>query len=150
MRWPGRRVWPTVPLPPPFARSSQPCWWLLLSRGRHAWLSIFEAAGIPCGPVNDLADVFADPQVQARGMVAGLPHPLADALPLVNSPIRLSATPVAHRHAPPLLGQHTEEVLRELDAFATSKGVSRAEAIRASIAVGLPLLNLGIDQAFSF
>ena len=85
----------------------------LLSRGRHAWLSMFEAAGIPCGPVNDLADVFADPQVQARGMVAGLPHPLADALPLVNSPIRLSATPVVHRHAPPLLGQHTDDVLRE-------------------------------------
>ncbi|HEV7271855.1 CaiB/BaiF CoA-transferase family protein [Pseudoxanthomonas sp.] len=85
----------------------------LLSRERRAWLALLESAGIPCGPVNDLADVFADPQVQARGMVAGLPHPLADALPLVNSPIRLSATPVVHRHAPPLLGQHADEVLRE-------------------------------------
>lgn len=85
----------------------------LLSRERRAWLALLESAGIPCGPVNDLADVFADPQVQARGMVAGLPHPLADALLLVNSPIRLSATPVVHRHAPPLLGQHADEVLRE-------------------------------------
>jgi len=84
-----------------------------LQRQRQAWLQALEDAGIPCGPVNDLADVFADPQVQARGMVAGLLHPLADALPLVNSPIRLSATPVVHRHAPPLLGQHTDDVLRE-------------------------------------
>ena len=84
-----------------------------LQRQRQAWLQALEDAGIPCGPVNDLADVFADPQVQARGMVAGLPHPLADALPLVKSPIQLSATPVVHRHAPPLLGQHTDDVLRE-------------------------------------
>ncbi|MCH6483341.1 CoA transferase [Pseudoxanthomonas sp. LH2527] len=95
-------------------------------RQRQAWLQALEDAGIPCGPVNDLADVFADPQVQARGMVAGLPHPLADAVPLVNSPIRLSATPVAHRHAPPLLGQHTNEVLREVgyddDGIAALRG----------------------------
>jgi crotonobetainyl-CoA:carnitine CoA-transferase CaiB-like acyl-CoA transferase len=84
-----------------------------LQRDRRAWLSLLEAAGIPCGPVNDLADVFADPQVRARGMVVEAPHPHAGALPLVGSPIRLSATPVESPRAPPLLGQHTDNVLRE-------------------------------------
>jgi crotonobetainyl-CoA:carnitine CoA-transferase CaiB-like acyl-CoA transferase len=85
----------------------------LLSRERQAWLSMLEAAGIPCGPVNDIAEVVADPQVQARGMVFLMEHPQAGSMPLVNSPIRLSATPVEHRHAPPLLGEHTDDVLRE-------------------------------------
>jgi crotonobetainyl-CoA:carnitine CoA-transferase CaiB-like acyl-CoA transferase len=84
-----------------------------LQRDRRAWLSLLEAAGIPCGPVNDLADVFADPQVRARGMVVEVPHPHAGALPLVGSPITLSATPVESPRAPPLLGQHTDNVLRE-------------------------------------
>jgi crotonobetainyl-CoA:carnitine CoA-transferase CaiB-like acyl-CoA transferase len=84
-----------------------------LQRDRRVWLSLLEAAGIPCGPVNDLADVFADPQVRARGMVVEVPHPHAGALPLVGSPITLSATPVESPRAPPLLGQHTDNVLRE-------------------------------------
>jgi len=84
-----------------------------LQRDRRAWLSLLEAAGIPCGPVNDLADVFADPQVRARGMVFEAPHPHAGTLPLVGSPITLSATPVESPRAPPLLGQHTDNVLRE-------------------------------------
>ncbi|MBD9434905.1 CoA transferase [Pseudoxanthomonas sp. PXM03] len=84
-----------------------------LQRDRRAWLSLLEAAGIPCGPVNDLADVFADPQVRARGMVVEVPHPHAGTLPLVGSPITLSATPVESPRAPPLLGQHTDNVLRE-------------------------------------
>jgi len=83
------------------------------SRDRHAWLALLEAAGIPCGPVNDIAGVFADPQVRARGMVVEAPHPLAGVVALVDSPMKLSATPVDLRHAPPLLGQHTDEVLRE-------------------------------------
>ncbi len=83
------------------------------ARERHGWLALLEAAGIPCGPVNDIADVFADPQVKARGMVTRIEHPHAGAVPLVASPLKLSATPVDLRHAPPLLGQHTDEVLRE-------------------------------------
>lgn len=83
------------------------------ARDRHAWLALLEAAGIPCGPVNDIADVFADPQVRARGMVVEAPHPLAGVVALVDSPMKLSATPVDLRYAPPLLGQHTDEVLRE-------------------------------------
>jgi crotonobetainyl-CoA:carnitine CoA-transferase CaiB-like acyl-CoA transferase len=84
-----------------------------LQRDRRTWLSLLEAAGIPCGPVNDLADVFADPQVRARGMVVEVPHPHAGTLPLVGSPITLSATPVESPRTPPLLGQHTDNVLRE-------------------------------------
>jgi crotonobetainyl-CoA:carnitine CoA-transferase CaiB-like acyl-CoA transferase len=69
---------------------------------------------VPCGPINDLADVFADPQVRARGMTTPVPHPLNPALELVSSPLKLSATPVQLRLAPPLLGQHTDEVLAAL------------------------------------
>jgi crotonobetainyl-CoA:carnitine CoA-transferase CaiB-like acyl-CoA transferase len=83
------------------------------TRGRSAWLASLEAAGIPCGPVNDLDDVFADPQVLARGMVVETPHPLAGTVPLVGSPLKLSATPVKSQRAPPMLGEHTVEVLRE-------------------------------------
>ncbi len=82
-------------------------------RERRAWLASLEEAGIPCGPVNDIADVFADPQVRARGMIGHVEHPHAGMVPLVASPLKLSATPVDLRHAPPLLGQHTDEVLRE-------------------------------------
>ena len=83
------------------------------ARGRHAWLTVLEAAGIPCGPVNDLAEVFADPQVRARGMIVETAHPQADTVPLVGSPLKLSATPVEPPRAPPMLGEHTFDVLRE-------------------------------------
>ena len=83
-------------------------------RPRAAWLAALEAAKVPCGPINDLEDVFADPQVRERGMTVTLPHPHTDALQLVASPMKLSATPVQLRRAPPLLGQHTDEVLAEL------------------------------------
>ncbi len=77
----------------------------------HFWSEALEAAGVPCGPINDLAQVFDDPHVQHRGMRIELPHPTAGKVPLVASPIKLSRTPVEHRTAPPLLGQHTDEVL---------------------------------------
>jgi crotonobetainyl-CoA:carnitine CoA-transferase CaiB-like acyl-CoA transferase len=78
------------------------------------WIALLEAAGVPCGPINDLAQVFADPQVQARGMRIDMPHPDAGSVPLVASPIRLSETPVEYRVPPPLLGQHTRDVLGQL------------------------------------
>ena len=77
------------------------------------WVAALEQAGVPCGPINDLAQVFADPQVIARGLRVDLPHPLAGSVPQVASPIRLSETPVEYRNAPPLLGEHSEQVLRE-------------------------------------
>lgn len=75
------------------------------------WVSQLEQAGVPCGPINDLAQMFADPQVQARGLAIDIPHSLGGAVPQVASPIRLSETPVEYRNAPPLLGEHTEQVL---------------------------------------
>ena len=86
----------------------------LRQRPRADWLAALEAATVPCGPINDLDEVFADPQVQARGMQQAVPHPLSDRLSLVASPMKLSATPVQLRRPPPLLGQHTDEVLEEL------------------------------------
>ena len=85
------------------------------------WVSELEKAGVPCGPINDLAQMFQDPQVLARGLALNIPHPLAGNVPQVASPIRLSETPVEYRQAPPLLGEHTEAVLCDvlgLDAMA--------------------------------
>lgn len=78
------------------------------------WIEQLEKAGVPCGPINDLQQVFADPQVQARGLRLDLPNALGSSTPLVASPLRLSATPVAYRSAPPLLGQHTDALLQRL------------------------------------
>ena len=78
------------------------------------WVTRLEAVGVPCGPINDLAQVFADPQVQARGLAMQLPHALAGLVPQVASPIRLSETPVEYRNAPPLLGEHTRQVLEQV------------------------------------
>jgi crotonobetainyl-CoA:carnitine CoA-transferase CaiB-like acyl-CoA transferase len=86
---------------------------LMKTRTKADWLAALEAAKVPCGAINDLAEVFADPQVLAREMVVEVPHPLADSLRMVASPMKLSATPVDYRRAPPLLGQHTDEVLGE-------------------------------------
>ncbi len=78
------------------------------------WVAQLEAVGVPCGPINDLAQVFADPQVRARGLAMQLPHALAGLVPQVASPIRLSETPVEYRNAPPLLGEHTQQVLEQV------------------------------------
>jgi crotonobetainyl-CoA:carnitine CoA-transferase CaiB-like acyl-CoA transferase len=87
---------------------------LMRQRSRADWLAALEQAKVPCGPINDLADVFADPQVIERGMRVPVPHPLTDKLHLVASPMKLSKTPVALRQPPPLLGQHTDQVLARL------------------------------------
>ena len=78
------------------------------------WLELLEAAGVPNGPINDIAQVFQEPQVQARGVKIELDHAAAGKLPLVASPMRFSATPLEYRLPPPLLGEHTDEVLRSL------------------------------------
>jgi crotonobetainyl-CoA:carnitine CoA-transferase CaiB-like acyl-CoA transferase len=98
----------------------------LRTRPRAAWLAALDAAKVPCGPINDLADVFADPQVLERGMRTHMAHPHTDRLELVASPLKLSATPVQLRRAPPLLGQHTDEVLAELGLDAGDRARLRA------------------------
>lgn len=75
------------------------------------WSDALEAVGVPCGPINSLAQTFADPHVQHRGMKIEMAHPVAGTVPLVGSPLKLSETPVTYRSAPPTLGQHTDEVL---------------------------------------
>ena len=99
------------------------------TRGRADWLAALDAAKVPCGPINNLAEVFADPQVQQRGMQVSVPHPHHDALPLVASPMKLSATPVQLTRAPPLLGQHTAEVLAELGVAAEELAALRAQGV---------------------
>ena len=87
---------------------------VMLTRSKSDWLAALEAAKVPCGAINNLAEVFADPQVAARGMVTPWLHPLQSDLRLVASPMKLSATPPRNDRAPPMLGQHTDEVLREV------------------------------------
>ena len=87
---------------------------VMRTRTKADWLAALEAAKVPCGAINNLAEVFADPQVTARGMVTPWLHPLQSDLRLVASPMKLSATPPRNDRAPPLLGQHTDEVLRDL------------------------------------
>ena len=77
------------------------------------WIIALERAGVPCGPINDLAQVFADEQIKARGVQITLPHALSGEVALVANPIRLSRTPVEYRTAPPLLGEHSAEVLAD-------------------------------------
>ena len=90
-------------------------------RTKADWLAALEAAKVPCGAINNLAEVFDDPQIKARGMVTHWQHPSTSDLPLVASPIQLSVTPTrlpgSGGLAPPMLGQHTDEVLREVLGF---------------------------------
>ncbi len=77
------------------------------------WVQLLESQAVPCGPINDLAGVFADPHVQARGAAVRVPHPTLGEVPLVASPLRLSATPVSYRRAPPRLGEQGEQAVRD-------------------------------------
>ena len=101
------------------------------TRTTAAWMEALEAAGVPCAPVNTMDQVFADPQVQARGMQIRMPHPLAgEDVRLVGSPIRLSGTPVSYRRAPPTLGEHTDEVLAEvLDLDESERAALREDGV---------------------
>ncbi len=83
-------------------------------RSTREWVALLEAAGVPNGPINDVAQVFEEPQVKARGIKVELDHSLAGKLPTVASPMRFSATPIEYKLAPPVLGEHTEEILRGL------------------------------------
>ena len=87
---------------------------MVATRGRDEWIAILEAVGVPCGPINDVGEVFANEQVQARAMAVELPHPSAGKITLVRNPMTMSATPATSGMAPPLLGQHTDEVLRDV------------------------------------
>ncbi|HUZ66707.1 MAG TPA: CaiB/BaiF CoA-transferase family protein, partial [Beijerinckiaceae bacterium] len=99
-------------------------------RNTSDWISALEAAGVPCGRVNTIAEVFADPQVQARKLRIDMPHPLAGSTPSVRNPIRLSESPISYRLSPPTLGEHTDEVLTSLLGLASGEFESlRAQGI---------------------
>ncbi|HXJ10328.1 MAG TPA: CaiB/BaiF CoA-transferase family protein [Burkholderiales bacterium] len=102
----------------------------IFSKKRTAeWVALLEAAGVPNGPINDIAQVFAEPQVKARGVRIELEHAAAGMLPMVASPMRFSGTPIEYRAAPPLLGEHTEEVLRSLGKSDAEIGRLRGEGV---------------------
>jgi formyl-CoA transferase len=103
---------------------------LLAAQPSAHWLERLFEAEVPGGPINDLAQVFADPQVKARGMTLTLPHPTAGETRLIASPLKLSATPVSYRSAPPLLGQHTETVLGERLGYGAAD-IARLRAAKA-------------------
>ena len=99
-------------------------------RSTKDWVDVLEAAGVPNGPINNVAQVFEEPQVKARNIRQELDHPVAGKLPTVASPMRFSATPLEHRMAPPVLGQHTDEVLKEVLGKSDAEIASlRAEGI---------------------
>jgi formyl-CoA transferase len=102
---------------------------IMKRRTNREWIERFDAANVPCGPINNYQEVFENPQVQHRGLRVEMPHPLAGIIPGVASPMRFSETPVEYLMPPPLLGQHTREVLsdvlgmssEELDRLAARK-----------------------------
>ena len=94
---------------------------VMRTRRKADWLAALEAAKVPCGAINNLAEVFADPHIQSRNMVTNWQHPHQNDLRLVSSPLKLSATPVRTDLPPPLLGQHTSDVLRSVLNYPDAK-----------------------------
>jgi crotonobetainyl-CoA:carnitine CoA-transferase CaiB-like acyl-CoA transferase len=99
----------------------------LRQRGSKDWIDLLEKAGVPCGPINTLAEVFSDPQIEARQLRIDLEHPSAGRVPLVGSPMKFSRTPVEYLQAPPLLGEHNREI------FADRLGLSEQERLQLTV-----------------
>jgi crotonobetainyl-CoA:carnitine CoA-transferase CaiB-like acyl-CoA transferase len=101
----------------------------LLTRGMSEWVARLEAAGVPCAPINSIDAVLAEPQVLHRQMLRQLPHPAAGSVPQIVSPMRFAEAQLSFDRAPPLLGQHTEEILRELGLSNDDIGALRSQNI---------------------
>jgi crotonobetainyl-CoA:carnitine CoA-transferase CaiB-like acyl-CoA transferase len=97
---------------------------------REKLIAALDKAGVPCGPINSVADVFKDPQVQARGMLRHVPHPCGVDVPQVASPMRFAEAPLQTQAAPPLLGQHSDAILAEL-----GYGADAIESLRSAGAI---------------
>lgn len=104
---------------------------LMQARTTEEWVVALEGAGVPCGPINNLRQVFENPQVVARGLRVEIPHPTAGTVPLIRSPMRFSETDIEYKTPPPLLGQHTDEVLKEV----LGKSPAQIEELKKSGAV---------------
>jgi crotonobetainyl-CoA:carnitine CoA-transferase CaiB-like acyl-CoA transferase len=87
---------------------------IIAAQSRSFWLAELEKVGVPCGPINNLEQVFDDPHVQARGARREVEHPAGGLIPTVANPIRLSESPIQYERAPPALGQHTDDVLADM------------------------------------
>ena len=94
---------------------------IMMTRSKAQWLPALESAKVPCGAINNLSEVFADPQVAARNMINTWQHPHQKDLRLVASPLKLSLTPVRHDHAPPQLGQNTAQLLNEVLGYSDAQ-----------------------------
>ena len=101
----------------------------LMTQGKQHWLRLLEAAKVPCGPINNLAEVFADPHVLHRQMVQQWQHPLQADLSLVASPIKMSATPVRQSMPPPMLGQHNSQVLQDWLGMQDNGGIAAPSSV---------------------
>jgi crotonobetainyl-CoA:carnitine CoA-transferase CaiB-like acyl-CoA transferase len=104
---------------------------VLAQRGSTEWLAAFEAAGVPAAPINDLAQVFADPQVRTRGLRVEAEHPNGGAVPMVRQPVRFSAAPAPTPRAPPTCGQHSAEVLEEIGVTGPELAALKAAGVVA-------------------
>jgi len=93
----------------------------MLDRPAEEWLQVLDENKIPCGPINTLDKVFSDPQVLAREMVADVPHPTAESFKMVASPMKFTETPCEITRHPPLLGEHTDEILKEMLDFSEER-----------------------------
>jgi crotonobetainyl-CoA:carnitine CoA-transferase CaiB-like acyl-CoA transferase len=87
---------------------------VLMTRERDHWVRACERVGVPCGPINTIPEVFADAQIKHRQMLIEIAHPVAGTVPQVASPMRFRNAPLSHERPPPLIGEHTDEILREL------------------------------------
>jgi crotonobetainyl-CoA:carnitine CoA-transferase CaiB-like acyl-CoA transferase len=97
--------------------------------GRDDLVQALENVGVPCGPINSIAEVFAQEQIKNRGMRMDLPHPRSGRVPQVANPINFTATPLHYDRAPPLLGQHSDEILRELGMSDTDIEKLRSDGV---------------------
>jgi crotonobetainyl-CoA:carnitine CoA-transferase CaiB-like acyl-CoA transferase len=100
----------------------------ILERTTADWLATFAEAGVPAGPINSIADIFSEPYADERKLVKSLTHATAGKIPTVANPVRFSSTPVEYRRAPPILGEHTTDIL------AGELGMSNDEIQRLSAA----------------
>jgi crotonobetainyl-CoA:carnitine CoA-transferase CaiB-like acyl-CoA transferase len=101
---------------------------VFLKRTTAEWVRLLDDAGVANGPINNIEQVFKEPQVLARGMKIELPHAVAGKVPLVGSPMKFSGTPIKHEIPPPTVGQHTDEILRSV----LKKNDVQVEALKRS------------------
>ena len=94
---------------------------LFAERTTHEWIALLESANVPCGPINRISEVFSDPQAIARQLTVAMQHSMAGTINLVASPLRLTKTPPEYRLAPPVLGEHTDEILEKILGLADAE-----------------------------